>query len=118
MARYVTIPEQITLLDPTTDEPAMTPDGPKLVSFAETARLLVLDQRIQEKFDTFTLNDLRKKLTRGKPGDVVEIRDEEHGMLTDCCKQPKTVAPALRFSAESHFRAIVDAPTVKPEGVP
>jgi hypothetical protein len=115
MARYVTIPGPVELLDPNTDAPIVNVEGAaRSVSFADTIRALVLDQRVQERFDTYALNDLRRKLTRSAPGDVVEIADAEQEALSKACLEKPTFHPALRFCGEAHFRAITDAPSKDP----
>lgn len=114
MARYVTIQSPIDLLDPSSDEPIKVNDKNVSVTFADFARGLLLDPRVAEQLDTFAILDLRRKLSRARVGDVVEISDEEQQVLSDIIRKKPNLSAPMIVSGEDYFRAIVDAPAKLP----
>lgn len=111
MARYITIPDTLPVLDPIEG----TPTGDQL-PFAKTVKV-VLTMAVQSggaQVDAFTMIDVRRKLTEAQPGQVVELTDDEHAAIAPLFKSPRGVTAAFLFSLEEHLRAVVDAPNKRP----
>lgn len=83
-------------------------------SWGTVVRHVLLDPRVSEKLDVFELNDLRHKLTRVKPSDVVVISDKELDAMRPALAR-STLHPSILFSGGIEvIRAIHDAPTKDP----
>jgi len=107
MARYIKIIDDITAVDPTTDEPL-----PDRIPFSAACRTLFSDPRLTQALDVFSLIDLRKKLLAARPGDPpVQITDEEWSALLPCIQRPTAFSPAFIHCGEAFFRAFIDAKT-------
>lgn len=109
MSKFVTIPDDAVIRDPISDEPVG-----EVVPFAKTVRVVCMTAA-QAGVDALTLIDVRRKLSEAKPGDVVELADDEHASVTAHFRKPAGMTPHLLFSAEAHLRAVVDAPNRRPE---
>jgi hypothetical protein len=111
--RYVTIPSPITPVDPLTGGPIA---GMESCTFARSCRtaLALAAQRGNE--DMLAIIDLRHKTDEALEGAVLALNDSEWKILESEFKRPNAQAfgVAWMFSAESHQRAVIDAPTKAP----
>lgn len=111
MSRFVIIPEPVAILDPVEGTPV--PDG--VWPFAKAAKLVAaVAWQAGTVSDVFALGEARRKLSEGKVGDVVELHDDEYAAIAPTCRKPAGIPAAHAFSLQPHFRAIVDAPSIRP----
>lgn len=77
------------------------------------------DPRFQQALGVFDAADLRSKLVGAAPGDLVELREQEHALMAAVLANPPPglFNPALFYSPDGvdFARDIVKAPTTKPE---
>lgn len=109
--RYVKVPEPVFILNPITDEPVIENGAPVKFSFARSVRLILSVLSAKGASDTMTLLDIRSKFDRAAVGEVVELSNDEYGVLAPEFKRPTagTVTAMWLFSSEPHQRAVLDA---------
>lgn len=109
--RWITIPENIQLVNPGTDELAQE------VSFSEYVRALRNDTRIFQGLGHLEAFELSSSLGRAKVGEAIPVEDASWAALTECAKAPKTLSPAFIFAPDAHrfVKAITEATARKPE---
>jgi len=92
------------------------------VTAAQAFATMFQDFPFVQKLGTFNAYDLRAKLIAAKPGDVVELRDDEHSVLAEVATKPTAGLwnPAFLNSPDGieFLRSIVKAPTTKPPTEP
>lgn len=113
--RFITIPPKpIDMIGQDASDPPST-----LVTSQQVFEAMFRSQHFLTHLDLFATYDLRKKLVGAKPGETVEVRDDEHAALAVVCKKPPQglFNSALLYSPDAidFFRAIVDAPAARPE---
>lgn len=106
--RYITVPEAFQVMDPLEDKPTG-----EWVSFPKFVSTLCVIAAQKQGADALMLIDMRKAVKSYGPGHVWECPDEWHSVLASEAKKPGGLNPFALLSAESHIRAIVDAPTSK-----
>jgi hypothetical protein len=122
--RYVVIPETIHLRDPQSDLPIVMVDPETKketkaeITFPQFIRLLFQDERMYKgsSKDIFGVSDLRTSMLAkaDKPGEIVELRDEDYTFLEPIVKAPTTFSPGVILQTIPFLRAIKDAATVDP----
>lgn len=114
--RYITVPAPVRLINPVNDEPLTLSDGrPDTMSFARSCRCAIILVSQEQGADALTLLDLRRKTDAAVEGACLEVTDDEWNLLVPKFKRPhpQLFGAAWAFSAESHQRAWLDAPTTK-----
>lgn len=106
--RYIKVPQSFEVVDPIEEKP--TGD---VVSFSKFVSTLCVFAAQKQGADALLLIDIRKAAKNLMDGDIWECPDEYHSVLTTEARKPSGLNPYALLSAESHIRAIVDAPTSK-----
>lgn len=122
--RYIQVPEAFVVYQPVTGEPLdvdgnkTTLDKAERITFPKFVRLLCMlassKLNAPNAPSALTLIDIRNKGDSLVPGQLWECPDDWHKILTDTCGALAGMAAQTMFSAETHLRAIVDAPTKPP----
>jgi hypothetical protein len=118
MARFVQVPAPVQLRDPVTDD--VLPDEMKPVwSWERTWRTMVSVAASKGTADALALIDLRKKGSGRTPGEWFELTEDEYRLVEAEFRRPdhRFVGVSWVFSAESHQRAVLDAPSKMPAAV-
>ncbi len=112
--RYIQVPEPFRIIDPVENElidkiPPMT--------FTKIVCGAVAMAAQQAEADALTLADIRAKALELSAGTLWEIPDDWHKILADQCRRPRFLSPAVILSGATHLRAILDAPSKRPEAL-
>jgi hypothetical protein len=111
--KYIVCPaDSIELMDPSTD---VAVAGQSFL-WGDFIRLLFLEPGVVEGVDVLDRLAYRRELSGCKKGVFFGVPDDAAKLLADACKRPKVLSPAAQYSAESFLRAIIEAPSTKPEG--
>lgn len=119
--RYIQTPDPFVVRNPITDDP-LDSNGQKCeleqaerITFAKFVRLVVsLAAQGQASPDPLMLIDIRNAADKLASGQVWECHDDWWKVLADQCKSMRGMPAQTTLSAESHLRAIVDAPNKMP----
>jgi hypothetical protein len=118
---YVTLPPGpfplINALTGETPLPSELPPGTeaKPITLRRAIWSYVAGAEAAEKLDSFDAAELRAKLEGAPPA---ELTDKEHGALVEQAKKASMLNLNERASLVAFGRAILDAPTTKPEAPP
>lgn len=110
--RYLTIPPTIKLVNLADDS-----DTGATMSFKEFLGNMLLDAKWKTASDMFLIADIRQKLKeQHTPGEVIELSDGDWEKLAVVIKEPSGgYTPVIAIQCTDFLRAILDAPTKKPE---
>lgn len=109
--RYITCPtDSVEIHDPTTDKPVG-----QTFTWADFVRLLFLEPSVVEGIDALDRLAYRRELAGCTKGVFYGVPDEPAKLLAEACKRPKAISAAAQYSAEEFLRAVIEAPTKKPE---
>lgn len=105
--RYITVPEPFSVVDPIEGTPL---PGAEAFPFAKFVKVLTSNAASEQTADTLTLVDIRREAEKQSAGVIWAVSDEWFEILKKQAVRVKGAQPAFVFSAESHVRAIVNAP--------
>jgi hypothetical protein len=117
MNRYLSLPttDPLVIVDPNSGEPAKDPEGaPVTMPVAGLLRVLVSGILGADKLDVLDAQVLRGKLLGVSP---IELTEPEHAALAAEARKPAMLTIHAKSSPDvlAVLRAIVDAPSTKPE---
>ena len=115
MAKFIVVPDAITLKDTVTDVPLPLDQSPSW-PWGRSWRMACTAAAMKNTHDVLTLVDLRRKADEKNVGDVIELTDDEFKIIEPEFRRPDPRFFPLpwAFSAEDHQRAMADAKSKPP----